>query len=156
MTLSYIQPISLEFSEVDLNEILQAAVSGVEEKIDSRGIKVDLDLDHELPYIHADRSHLCNALETILRNACLHFTIVCGEVVLRLSYPAFHLAEDDMEHFFYPFVAEELGEADLEVALTKVVIHRHGGTIDIERDAEDKILITIIFTPIGKTGERIA
>jgi signal transduction histidine kinase len=165
MILSYIRPISLEFAEVDLNDLLREAARGAEEKIDRLGIKLDLELDQRLPYIHADRSHLCNALETILKNACRHMpdesrlrvvTTYDGAAVVRLSYPALHLADDDMEHFFYPFVAEKLDEAALEMPLTKVVIHRHGGIINIERDEEDKIVISISFEPIERRGESIA
>jgi len=156
MILSYIRPVSLEFSEVNLNEILQEAVRGAEKKCDSPGIKLQVELDDELPRIQADRGHLCQALGTILQNACHHMpeqsrllvtTSYDGAAVVRLAYPALHMAEDDMDHFFYPFVAEELVEADLEVPLTKMVIHRHGGIINIDRDEEDQIVITISFSP---------
>ncbi len=52
----------------------------------------------------------------------------------------------DMDHFFSPFVAEELEKADLEVPLTKVVIHRHGGITNINRDEDDQVVITINFS----------
>lgn len=161
MILSYIRPVSLEFSEVNLNEILQEAISRAEKKCDSQGIKLQVELDDELPRIQADRSHLCQALGTILQNACHHMpeqsrllvtTTYSRAAVVRLAYPALHLAEDDMDHFFYPFVAEELGEADLEVPLTKMVIHRHGGIISIDRDEEDQIVITISFASAEGRG----
>ena len=141
---------------MNLNEILQEAVRGAEKKCDSPGIKLQVELDDELPRIQADRGHLCQALGTILQNACHHMpeqsrllvtTSYDGAAVVRLAYPALHMAEDDMDHFFYPFVAEELVEADLEVPLTKMVIHRHGGIINIDRDEEDQIVITISFSP---------
>jgi PAS domain S-box-containing protein len=166
MILSYIRPVSLEFSDVNLNEIIQEAVSGAEKKCYSQGIKLQVELDDELPRIQADRSHLCQALGTIVQNACHHMpeqsrllvtTTYNGAAVVRLAYPALHLAEDDMDHFFYPFVAEELGEADLEVPLTKMVIHRHGGIINIDRDEEDQIVITISFSPaVGRGMEHRA
>ncbi len=165
MILSYIQPMVLEFSEVDLNELVQEAIRGSEKQCDSHGIQVELDLHSTLPTIRADRGHLRHALEAILRNACNHMpkqsrlrvtTRWNGAAVVKLSYPALHLAGDDMDHFFYPFVGVELGEADLEVPLTKVVIHRHGGIIDIERDEQDLIVITITFAPMGQGPEREA
>jgi signal transduction histidine kinase len=158
MILSYIRPIQLEFSEVDLNALLLEAISGSEDKFDNRGIGVELDLDEKLPSMLADRGHLRRALEIILRHACNHMpeksrlkvaTTWNGAAGVKLSYPALHLAEDDMEHFFYPFKVEELGEADLEVPMTKVVIHKHGGTINIARD-DGQIIITISFAPMGQ------
>jgi nitrogen-specific signal transduction histidine kinase len=58
-----------------------------------------------------------------------------------------------MEHFFYPFVTEELDEADLELPMTKVVIHKHGGIINITRQDDGQIMITITFTPVGQMRE---
>jgi nitrogen-specific signal transduction histidine kinase len=55
-----------------------------------------------------------------------------------------------MEHFFYPFVTEELAEADLELPMTKVVIHKHGGIIHITRVDDDQILVSITFAPVGQ------
>jgi PAS domain S-box-containing protein len=159
MILSYLHPITLEFSEVDLNKILQEAISGSEDKLGSQGIKLDLQLDEELPFIRGDRSHLRNALETILKNACSHMpeqsclrvtTTYNEAAVVQLCYPALHVADDDMEHFFYPFVSDKLGEADLQIPLTKVVIHKHGGVITISRDEQNQVVITITFSLIGQ------
>lgn len=158
MILSYIRPITLEFSDVDLNKVLQEAISGSEDKRGSQGIKLDLELDEELPFIRADRGHLRDALETILKNAYSHMpkqsclrvrTTYNGAAVVQLSYPALHVADDDMEHFFYPFVSDTLGEADLQLPLTKVVIHKHGGVINITRDEQNQVVITIAFSPVG-------
>jgi len=163
MILSYMRPVPLEFFEVDLNTLLLEAISNCEEMFHSRRIQVEAELDERAPLILADRSHLSRALETILRQSCKHMPDrarlkVCttrnGESVIRLSYPGIHLADDDMEHFFYPFVAAELGEADLELPMTKVVIHKHGGIINIVRDDSGQIMITITFAPIGQVGKR--
>jgi PAS domain S-box-containing protein len=158
MILSYIRPVTLDFSEVDLNKVLQEAIIGSEDKRDSQRIKVDMQLYEELPFIRADRGYLRDALETIIKNACSHMpeqsclrvrTTYNGAAVVQLSYPALHVADDDMEHFFYPFVSDKLGEADLQLPLTKVVIHKHGGVINITRDEENQVVITIAFSPVG-------
>jgi signal transduction histidine kinase len=158
MILSYIRPVALEFSDVDLNKVLQEAIRGSEDKLGSRGITLDLQLDEKLPFIRADRGHLRQALETILKNACSHMpeqsclrvnTTYNGAAVVRLCYPALHVADDDMEHFFYPFVSDKLGEADLQLPLTKVVIHKHGGVIHITRDEQNQVVITVTFSSIG-------
>ena len=159
MILTYIRPVPLEFSAVDLNGLLEGAIRKSAEKFDQRGIEVEVELDEKLPYILADRSHLSNALERILRQACKHMpersrmkitTTTNGKAVVRLSYPALHLKGDDMEHFFYPFVTEELAEADLELPMTKVVIHKHGGIIHITRVDDDQILVSITFALVGQ------
>ena len=156
MILSYLQPVELELSEVDLNQLLQEAIKCSEEQFSCHDIQVEFDFDPALPTIRADRGRLHHALEVLLRNACNHMpeqsrlrvtTGWNGAVIVKLSYPALHLTGDDVDHFFYPFIGGELGEADLEVPMTKVVIHKHGGTIDIERNKQNEIVITIIFAP---------
>jgi PAS domain S-box-containing protein len=163
MILSYIRPVPLEFSEVDLNALIKEAIDKSAEKFDRRGIEVELELDERLPFILADRTQLSRALERILRQACKHMaersrlkvaTARNGKAVVRLSYPGIHLAGDDMEHFFYPFVADELGEADLELPMTKVVIHKHGGIINIFRDDVGQIMIVITFALLGQMGKQ--
>jgi signal transduction histidine kinase len=158
MILSYIRPVTLEFSDVDLNKVLQEAISGSEDKLGSQGITLDLQLAGDLPVIRADRGHLRKALETMLKNACSHMpeqsclrvsTTYNGAAVVQLCYPALHVADDDMEHFFYPFVSDKLGEADLQLPLTKVVIHKHGGVINITRDEQNQVVITVTFSSIG-------
>ena len=161
MILSYMRPVSLEFSEVNLNALLQEAIRESAEKFESRGIEVEAELDARLPLILADRSQMRRAFETILRQASKHMaersrlkvaTVTNGKAMVQLSYPGVHLADDDMEHFFYPFVAEELGDADLELPMTKVVIHKHGGIINISRDDDNRIIIAITFAPAGQAA----
>ena len=162
MILSYIRPVLLEFSEVDLNVLLQEALKESAEKFESRGIEVEAKLDARLPFILADSSQMRRALETILRQACKHMaersrlrvaTKRNSKAVVQLSYPGLHLADDDMEHFFYPFIPGELGEADLELPMTKVVIHKHGGIINVSRDDDNRIIIAITFAPAGQARE---
>jgi nitrogen-specific signal transduction histidine kinase len=135
---------------------LQEAIRCSEEQFSGHDIQVKFDFDTALPTIRADRGRLRHALEVLLRNACNHMpersrlritTGWNGAVIVKLSYPALHLTGDDVDHFFYPFIGGELGEADLEVPMTKVVIHKHGGTIDIDRNNQNQVVITIIFAP---------
>jgi PAS domain S-box-containing protein len=158
MILSYLKPVRLDFSEVDLNELVNEAVIGARTKLHSREVNLKLDLNEPLPKISADRSHLCHALETILQNACEHMprgeeiqvsTSYNGGVTVQLCYSALHLADDDVDHFFTPFAAGELREDHLDVGLTKVVIHKHGGTVSVNRNEENRIVITITFVMSG-------
>jgi signal transduction histidine kinase len=164
MILSYIRPVFLEFLEINLNEILEEAIKASQEKLRSRGIRLELDLAATLPSIQADRGHLQRAMENIIRNACKHTpkeavllisSAFNGRAVVQFTYPALHIEDDDIEHFFYPFVPGELEKTNLELPLTKVVIHRHGGIISINRNEQNMIVITITFPMArSKSGER--
>jgi nitrogen-specific signal transduction histidine kinase len=68
---------------------------------------------------------------------------------MTLGYPAPGLSEEDLEHFFYPFaldVPPENGDPvsdRLDVSLAKVVIHQHGGVINVSKENAQRIKITI-------------
>jgi signal transduction histidine kinase len=159
MILSYIRPISLQFSKEDLNRILEEAVRAAEAKINSRGIILELQLAAAAPTIHADRAQLLQAMQHIIETACVHIprearlqirTSCNGTAVVHFAYPGLHVADDDIDHFFYPFVPDELSEMNLELPLTKVVLHKHGGIIVINRDKDNQVNITITL-PIAKS-----
>jgi signal transduction histidine kinase len=158
MILSYIRPISLQFSEQDLNRILEEAVRAAEAKITSRGIALELELAAVPPTIRADRSQFLQAMQHIIETACDHIprdarlqirTSGNGAAVIHLVYPGLHVANEDIDHFFYPFVPDELTEMNLELPLTKVVLHKHGGIIAINRDKDNQVNITITL-PLAK------
>ncbi|UCG11357.1 MAG: PAS domain S-box protein [Deltaproteobacteria bacterium] len=162
MILSYIRPISLEFSQVNLNDLLREAIGAAGEQLGSKEIRLELALDHTLPDIRADRYHLKHVMETILKTAGAHMrrgsrlevsTTCNGGATIQLCYPALHVADDDMEHFFSPFVANGLEESDIAVPLTKVVIHKHGGIVNIDRDEQERIVIKISFPKAGARVE---
>jgi len=159
MILAYIRPVSLEFSEVDLNGVIEEAVQAAEPKLNSRGISLDLDLEGTAPSIRADRGQLRQAMQNIIQTACDHIprdarlsirTSCNGTAVVQFSYSGLHMADDDIDHFFYPFVPDELAESNLELPLTKVVLHRHGGVIAINRDKENQVNITITLPLASK------
>jgi PAS domain S-box-containing protein len=152
MILAYIRPVSMEFSEVDLNGVLKEAVKAAEAKINSRGIALEIEHEGTGLSVRADRGQLRQAMQNIIQTACDRTprdarlrirTSRNGAAVVQFSYPGLHTEDDDIDHFFYPFVPDELAEMNLELPLAKVVLHRHGGIIAINRDKENQVNITI-------------
>jgi nitrogen-specific signal transduction histidine kinase len=64
-------------------------------------------------------------------------------LVVTLRYGAKGLAEEDLEHFFFPRCAGQPGCEIHNLPLAKIIIHRHGGSVLIFRDREDKIVLKI-------------
>ena len=60
-----------------------------------------------------------------------------------------HLADEDLEHFFYPFALNgPPGKGDSvpergDVSLAKIVILQHGGVINVSKENAQRIKITI-------------
>jgi nitrogen-specific signal transduction histidine kinase len=53
------------------------------------------------------------------------------------------LSEDDLDKFFFPHI-EETGEGTImDLPLSRIVIHRHGGKVDLSQDGENAVVLKI-------------
>jgi nitrogen-specific signal transduction histidine kinase len=50
-----------------------------------------------------------------------------------------------MEHFFYPFTRHQDEPEMMDLPVAKIVIHKHGGWVDIAKTSEQAIKLTIIL-----------
>jgi nitrogen-specific signal transduction histidine kinase len=55
------------------------------------------------------------------------------------------ISDDDMEHFFYPFTRHQDEPEMMDLPVAKIVIHKHGGWVDIAKTSEQAINLTIIL-----------
>ena len=77
-----------------------------------------------------------------------------GYLVSIIRHRAEGLAEEDLEQFFFPRFTSKVGAAVLELPLSKLIIHRHGGKIGVCRETENKIALKIEL-PIKSPDSRI-
>ena len=61
-------------------------------------------------------------------------------VVITIRHNAKGLANEDLSQFFYPRFTGKAETTIHDLPLAKVVIHRHGGKVDVVRDGEDVVL----------------
>ncbi|MDP2798618.1 MAG: hypothetical protein Q8O60_01865, partial [Deltaproteobacteria bacterium] len=72
-----------------------------------------------------------------------------GYATVTLAYRVPFISDDDIEHFFYPFaVAYPFagGGPDrdiMDVPICKVVIHKHGGVINVSKEDDNLVKINI-------------
>ena len=74
-----------------------------------------------------------------------HLEITFRHKVARLS-------KDDLEKFFFPHIEDWTDSTILDLPLSKIIIHRHNGKVDLIRENED-MLIMKIELPIALTEE---
>jgi hypothetical protein len=66
-----------------------------------------------------------------------------------LTYEVPHISDDDIEHFFYPFVVDfpfAKGKPDapiMDVPMCRVIVHKHGGIISVSKENKNIIKIAI-------------
>jgi nitrogen-specific signal transduction histidine kinase len=153
MILNYIHPLELYKSPVDPNDLVERALSVVEEEIRERRVRVELQLAPSLPKISADRPQMELAVETLVKNALnqmeegatLFISTFREHETLRLvmRYPVFHMSPDDVEHFFYPFTLSPTAYDTTDLPMSKILVHKHGGMIDVRLEPSHLLFIEI-------------
>ena len=151
--LSSIEPLTLSLSEVNLPSLLQSCLRHLEEDIDAKKLNLVESFPRFLPDIQGDEGLLTRAFENLLENAVISMPEGAklsisasqenGQLVTIIRHRAEGLSEDDLEQFFFPRFTSKGGSAVLELPLAKVIIHRHGGKIDVIREHENDIHLRI-------------
>ena len=63
--------------------------------------------------------------------------------VVEISHEMEALADEDLDQFFLPRFAGKPDSIILDLPLSKIIIHRHGGTIKVSRKEGNAIMLTI-------------
>ncbi len=156
--ISSIQPFDLVLKEMDINRLLSAWRTEHTDIFDLKGIEMVTDLNPEIPVILADNERMSQALESLLKHATA--SVAPGEpiyistdkvgdrIIVTVKHRVHNFSEDDLEKFFFPHMEEDSrGEILMDLPLSRIIIHRHGGTIDINLE-KDNILVIRIELPI--------
>lgn len=159
MMLAYIEPPSIRLQPGDLNLAVTRAITGLRAKIQPNGFSVKTTLDQSLGPIKLDLELIEQTLAHLLEHAGQQMgergelevdTRKNGaQATVTLGYCAPALVDEDLEHFFYPFALDaspEKGEPvsdRVDVSLAKIVIHQHGGVINVSKENDQRIKITI-------------
>jgi PAS domain S-box-containing protein len=150
---SSISPFELILTEVDLNRLVSGQLAALGDLMKTKGIDVTLDLVPGLPLIQADEPRLNQALENLIKHAIV--STPSGEklavsssrlgdrVVIHLRHKVRRLSEDDLDKFFFPHI-EETGEGTImDLPLSRIVVHRHGGKVDLFQEGENTVVLRI-------------
>ena len=160
--LSSIRPFELSMTDVDVNQLLRSWLTRLKDRLKSKNIKVVEELSLDAPEIQADDDKLNKAFENLLKHAII--TMPAGEslfistnhmgeqFIVTFRHKVIHLSDEDMEQFFFPHIEDKTEWTIPDLPLSKIIIHRHGGKIDLFRERED-ILVMKIELPIRLTVE---
>jgi nitrogen-specific signal transduction histidine kinase len=153
--LSSIRPFDLSVTELDLNDLLRSGVMKQEDLLKSKGIRVVEALSPSVPLIQGDEDKLPQAFESLLKHAIvsmpegerlfLSTTQMDDNVVITLRHKLSHLSDEDLEQFFFPHIEEEPESTVLDLPLSKIIIHRHGGKVDLHPEEENILTMRIEF-----------
>ncbi len=155
MILNYIQPLELEMSPTEPNLLVETALRGVATEMTERDVTVRAELSPDLPRILVDQSRMEQVLRTLLRNALNQmpsganlsiFTALEQDMFqLVMRYPVRHVSRDDVEHFFYPFTTFKVDYPLVDLPMSKILVHKHGGMIEVKLGKSGEISIRILL-----------
>ena len=113
-------------------------------------ILLEAALSPSIPTIRGDSVFLKPAFDCILKNEVINmragerlFVSTRSEsenVVITIRHDAKGLANEDLSQFFYPRFTGKAETTIHDLPLARVVIHRHGGKVEVLRDGEDVVL----------------
>jgi PAS domain S-box-containing protein len=148
--LSSIKPFALNLTRVDVNEIMNSSVHQEKSRLAEKEIQLETSLSASALNIQGDEALLKQALGCILKNEVINMprgekldlgSEKMGEnVVVTIRHDAKGLANEDLSQFFYPRFTGKEETTIHDLPLSRVIIHRHGGKVDVFRDGTDVVL----------------
>ncbi|MDW7771370.1 MAG: cache domain-containing protein [Desulfobulbaceae bacterium] len=159
MMLAYIGPQTINLVPNDLNMVVSGVIEKLETGFSDWDFSVKKSLDDSLKPIRIDRDLFSKVLMNLIENA-LHRMGQKGEIRvgtrkkgdhtrLTLAYRVPHISNADIESFFfpfavaYPFAGGGTDKDIMDLPMCKIIIHKHGGLIDVAKEDEDFIKIAI-------------
>ena len=161
--------LELAESEVDLADVLEAAVLETRQSAEAAGVALATAADDDLPGIIADRCKLKEILTHLLSNAvkftprygAVHLSAArseAGDIVIRVEDTGIGIAEKDMPKLLEPF-----GQADcdlnrqydgigLGIPLAANLARLHGARLTAESEVGLGTTVTLVF-PRSRTVE---
>ncbi len=159
MMLTFIAPQAVNLQSGDVNRLILRVIEELRNKFQSAAFSVNVKLDPDLRLIPLDENLFEQALMNLIENAWEQMgqkgemelsTHKNGETAtVTLTFPVPIISPDDIDHYFYPFTVDysSLKNSPVsdrpDVSISKVVIHKHGGTISITPENDQRLKLTI-------------
>jgi signal transduction histidine kinase len=147
-TLDISKPSKLKLEKINLHELIVETM----DSINFNSIKVEKDLDDNIPEINGDRQLLSMALKNLLTNATEAIngegiirieTVRRKNVIIKISDTGSGIPEDRISSIFRPFFSMKNTGHGLGLAMVKKAIIAHQGKIKVESEVGVGSMFTI-------------
>jgi two-component system NtrC family sensor kinase len=145
LTFSHRSPIHME--RTDLNSVINRAVKLIQHRTDMQGVQVQVSTDAALPAIYCDGSQIEQVLLALIMNAVDAMPhggnlwissrlLDAAEAELTVRDDGMGIPPELLPKIFEPFTTtKEVGKGvGLGCAISKGIVERHGGRIDLKSD----------------------
>ncbi len=147
--LDYARPLFLEFSYCQIQPFIENALKTLQERLQSKNIRVEMDVDTNLPLLPLDGAQIERALINLIDNAIDamqpggRLRISCyydqsmpanslREVVLIIEDDGEGLGDRDPDDLFKPFVTTKLRGTGLGLPVVRKIMNSHQGSVHLE------------------------
>jgi two-component system, NtrC family, sensor kinase len=152
----YAKPVSSELDAIDVNDVVRQAVSFCEHLFERSAIQLTVDLDHDVPPLHAVPGQLEQVLINLVTNAA-HAVEQGGviavrtrarrrEVVIEVADSGPGIAEPDRDRVFEPFYTTKVDGkgTGLGLSIVKNIVEHHQGWVTVGTAPEGGALFSVI------------
>lgn len=161
MMTAYVEPRTIHLKACDLNTVVRRAVAVITAKFTDHGFQVSFQEGADLPPVRLDCDLMEKVLINLMENAYFRMkekgkiNLATGrsdsQVRITIAYQVPYISDDDIQHFFYPFIAEypfpeeKTDTGIIDVPMARIIIHKHGGIIEVRKENDQAIEIGIIL-----------
>jgi PAS domain S-box-containing protein len=161
--LAFSRQSKLEFSEVNINELLEKCIMLSQHKLTLQNIEIKTELNPGIPNVSGDFNQIqqCvinlifNGIDAMPDGGTLSIKSALnankGVVEIEIGDRGSGIAKEDLPHIFDPFYSTKTEGSGLGLGLSTVygIIDRHKGTITVESEVEKGTVFSIKL-PVGK------
>ena len=153
------------WEEVELERVVEESLVLVESQAQKIGITLSCHLAPDLPPLRGDADQLKQVLLNLLFNA-LEGAGAGGEVELeaardgdgmkiRILNSGPPIPDESLGLLFVPFFTTKSGGTGLGLPISREILTRHGGRIEVAREGE-RTVFTVLLPPPGALAEQMA
>jgi len=161
--LSFSRKSKLEFSEMNINELLERSIMLSKHKLTLQNIRIKTDMASEIPKVRGDSNQIQQCVINLIFNAIDAMpeggTLTLGSssnpnrgvVEIRVGDTGCGIAREDLAHIFDPFFSTKTEGKGLGLGLSTVygIVDRHKGTISVDSEL-GKGSVFLIKLPVGE------
>jgi len=160
--LGFARRMDIEYEDLGVNDVLQEVISFLEKEALHRNIKIELQLDENLPRVSSDRGQLQQVFLNILSNAFAAVTDN-GNIIIRtwdedaekvgisIQDDGCGMSEKELENIFEPFFTTKKGYGTgLGLPITYGIIRKMGGSIIVQSKQGKGSTFTIYLLKVPK------
>lgn len=153
--LEAIRPVPPDLQEVNLVEILEEVLQFQATELDNRDIRVDVELNEQLPVVLGDRNQLKqvffnlvkNSMEAMRAGGLIRVNTRSDDnyVYLHFGDSGVGIKQEEVGKVFDPYFSTKKGGSGLGLMIVQRIVRNHGGQVSIESKPGVGTVISLQF-----------